>query len=64
MSVTAKDYFVTISIYNLINVLAVLVFSGPLTVSSFISYNIILIILLLLCDKLNFKSIFWFLKSD
>ena len=64
MSVTFKDYFIAVSIYNLINTVIVLVFSGPLTVSSFIGYNTILIILLLLCDNLNFKSVFWFLKSE
>lgn len=64
MSVTAKDYFITISIYNLINTLVALLFFTTLTLANFISYNIILIIILLLGDKLNFKGIFWFLKSE
>jgi hypothetical protein len=64
MSVTFKDYFTTISIYNLINILVALAFFGPLTVANFLGYNIILIFILLICDKLNFKGVFWFLKSE
>ena len=64
MSVTFKDYFIAIGLYNLINTVVVILFFGPLTWGGFLGYNIALIVILLLGDKLNFKSVFWFLKSE
>ena len=63
MSATFKDYLVSVSIYNLINMIIVLVLFPPHIISGFILYNIVLIICLLVCDKLGMMSVFLYMDK-
>ena len=63
MSVGLKDYIVTIAVYNLINTILILLFFGPITATGFLVYIPVMIFKLLLCDKLDFKYIFWFVDK-